>query len=73
LADGDFVDRLPEADLYLLMRVVHDCDDEHARRIMATCRRSAPAGARLPELLPDRMGTVRPQCRWYEDKKGDRS
>jgi hypothetical protein len=56
LAGGDFFEQVPQADLYLLMRVLHDWDDEHARRILATCRRSAAPGARMllvEQVLPD--------------------
>src|SRR5690606_28779338 len=48
LAAGDFfADPLPSADAYVLMEVLHDWDDEHARRILEGVRRSAPAHARL--------------------------
>jgi hypothetical protein len=44
---GSFFDPLPEgADAYLLSDIVHDWDDEHARKILAGCRRAAgPDGA----------------------------
>ena len=36
---GDFFDAIPVgADAYLLSRVIHDWDDEDARRILTTCR-----------------------------------
>jgi O-methyltransferase/methyltransferase family protein len=53
---GDFFDRVPEADLYLLMRVLHDWDDERARHILTTCRRAAARGARMlvvEQVLPE--------------------
>jgi hypothetical protein len=56
LVGGDFFDRVPEADLYLLMRVLHDWDDEHTRRILTTCRRAAAPGTRVlvvEQVLPD--------------------
>lgn len=56
LVGGDFFDRVPEADLYLLMRVLHDWDDEHARRILTTCRQAAAPGTRVlvvEQVLPD--------------------
>lgn len=40
-----FVDRLPSADLYVLMDVLHDWDDEEAVRILAAIRAAAPADA----------------------------
>lgn len=44
---GSFLDPLPTgADAYLLSDIVHDWDDDHARTILAGCRRAAaPDGA----------------------------
>ena len=47
LVGGDFFDQVPEADLYLLMRVLHDWDEEHACQLLRTCRRAAAPGARV--------------------------
>ncbi|WP_073266575.1 methyltransferase [Cryptosporangium aurantiacum] len=45
---GDFFTAVPSgADTYLLSRVLHDWDDEHAVRILTTCRRSVPDDGRL--------------------------
>lgn len=45
---GDFfADALPSADAYILMEVIHDWADAPAARIIATVRKSAPAGAKL--------------------------
>jgi len=56
LAGGDFfTDPLPVADAYILMEVIHDWDDDAARRILAGVRRAARAGATLlliEALLP---------------------
>lgn len=39
---GSFFDPLPEgADAYLLSDILHDWDDDHARKILARCRRAA--------------------------------
>jgi hypothetical protein len=48
LQAGDFFkDRLPTCDAYLIMEVIHDWDDEHARAILRSVRAAAPAHARL--------------------------
>jgi hypothetical protein len=56
---ADFFDSLPaDGDTYLLKQVLHDWDDEHAARILATCRRSMRSRARIvliERLLPGRM------------------
>lgn len=56
--EGDFFSELPAgADAYLLSRVLHDWDDEDARRILAVCRAAMPAHARLlvvDAILPER-------------------
>jgi len=44
---GDFFDRLPSADLYLLKFILHDWDDESCRRILSNIRRAMNPGARL--------------------------
>ena len=55
---GDFFAALPAgADAYVLSRVLHDWSDEEAGRILATCRKAVPSGARLlvaEALLPER-------------------
>ena len=57
LQAGDFFhDPLPEADLYLLMEIVHDWPDDEATSILSAVRRAAPAGAVvlvLEHLAPD--------------------
>lgn len=59
VVEADFFDSLPaDGNAYLLKQVLHDWDDEHAARILATCRRSMRAGARIviiERLLPGRM------------------
>ncbi|WP_338600994.1 methyltransferase [Saccharopolyspora sp. SCSIO 74807] len=54
---GSFFDPLPaSADAYLLSDVLHDWDDEHARKILAGCRRAAAPGGTVVviERVPDR-------------------
>jgi len=54
---GSFlVDDLPEADAYVLARVLHDWNDPEAALILGACRRSIRAGGRLlilDEILPE--------------------
>ena len=45
--EGDFFERVPEGDVYVLSTILHDWDDEHATRILRTIRASAPAASRL--------------------------
>jgi ubiquinone/menaquinone biosynthesis C-methylase UbiE len=47
LHPGDLFDLPPPADLYLLASVLHDWDDAHAARILATLGRSAARDNRL--------------------------
>ena len=58
LVSGDFFESLPTgADAYLLSRVIHDWDDDDARRILRSCRRSMETGATLllvETILPQR-------------------
>ena len=47
----------PGADAYLLSRVIHDWDDDDARRILTTCRAAMPVDARLllvEAIVPER-------------------
>jgi hypothetical protein len=45
---GSFFESLPHGhDAYLFTTVIHDWDDEHASRILATCRRAIPPDGRL--------------------------
>jgi len=51
-----FTDALPAADIYMLMEVIHDWDDEHAQQILSRVRASASPGARvllIERLIPD--------------------
>ncbi len=60
---GDFFEAVPPGcDAYLLKDVLHDWDDAAALRILETCRRAAPAGARLlvAEGLVDTRSTRAP-------------
>jgi SAM-dependent methyltransferase len=55
---GDFFDKVPPADLYLLKFVLHDWDDEACVRILRNCRESLRPGGRVlvMELLIDAVG-----------------
>jgi DNA-binding transcriptional ArsR family regulator len=56
LHPGDLFAPPPPADLYLLARVLHDWDDDHAARILAALGRGATQATRLrvfEMLLPD--------------------
>ena len=44
---GDFFDRVPAGDVYVLSTILHDWDDDRAGTILRTIRTSAPADARL--------------------------
>jgi hypothetical protein len=56
-AAGDFFEEVPSGgDLYLLRKVIHDWDDENARRILRTCRAALGDSARLlvvEMVIPD--------------------
>lgn len=62
---GDFFkDRLPACDIYLLMEVIHDWDDERSMQILARIRASARPGARvllIEALIPDSEGPSFPR------------
>lgn len=48
IVTGDFFERVPEGgDAYILKLILHDWDDEHARRILANCRKAMPADGTL--------------------------
>jgi hypothetical protein len=49
-AAGDFFERVPPGDVYVLSTILHDWDDERAAAILRTIRAAAPAGARLIAL-----------------------
>lgn len=45
---GDFFEAIPAGgDLYVLSKIIHDWDDEHARTILGNCHRAAGPGARI--------------------------
>jgi hypothetical protein len=46
-ASGDFFESLPPADAYLLSMVIHDWDDDAARRILSNIATAAEPGARV--------------------------
>ncbi len=48
---GDFFESVPEGgDLYVMKAIIHDWDDDDARKILATVRRAMKPGARLALL-----------------------
>jgi hypothetical protein len=57
-----FEDKLPEADAYVLMEVIHDWDDQHAEKILRAIRRAASFGAKL--LLVEAMMPEQPVPCW---------
>ena len=53
---GNFFERVPDGDVYVLSTILHDWDDESAARILGTIRACAPPGARvriLDAVVPD--------------------
>ena len=57
---GDFFkDTMPACDIYLLMEVIHDWDDQRARQILNKVRAAAAPGARvllIEALIPESTG-----------------
>jgi len=47
LVAGDFFQRVPAADVYLLKAILHDWDDARATQILKACRASAAPGAKV--------------------------
>ena len=47
IVSGSFFDSVPAADAYVLKHIIHDWDDESARRILENCRRSISPNGRL--------------------------
>jgi hypothetical protein len=46
--EGDFFASVPEGgDVYILKHIIHDWDDQPARRILQTCRKAMQSGSRL--------------------------
>jgi hypothetical protein len=45
--DGDFLESVPEGDLYLLKSILHDWPDSECVRILQNCRKAASPDARL--------------------------
>jgi hypothetical protein len=45
--EGNFFERVPEGDVYILSTILHDWDDEKATEILRTIRAAAPPNARL--------------------------
>jgi len=45
---GDFFEAIPEGgDTYLLQHVIHDWDDEHAKKILKNCHQAMPPNGKL--------------------------
>ena len=49
--EGDFFERVPAGDAYILSTIIHDWDDERAGAILRTIRDAAPPDGRL--VMPD--------------------
>jgi SAM-dependent methyltransferase len=52
---GSFFDGVPASDAYILKRVIHDWDDEHAKVILRNCRNAMLPGGKIllaEELVP---------------------
>ena len=58
VVEGDFLERVPEADVHILSRVLHNWDDASAQRILSNCRAAMPTGGGrvliAERVLPDR-------------------
>src|SRR5207237_1293063 len=54
---GDFFAEVPSGhDLYMLLAIIHDWDDEHAGRILGNVRAAMPSGGRVlvvDSVMPD--------------------
>ena len=44
IISGDFFAEVPEGDLHVLSNVLHDWEDDEARRIVANCHQAALGG-----------------------------
>jgi hypothetical protein len=44
---GDFFEKVPPADMYLLKFILHDWDDERSARVLSNCRASLEEGGRV--------------------------
>jgi hypothetical protein len=56
VVEGDFFKFVPDADIYVLKRVIHDWDDEQSVRILTNCARGLRKAGRivlLEQVLPD--------------------
>jgi orsellinic acid C3-O-methyltransferase len=56
---GDFFIAVPEADAYLLKRIIHNCDDDQSVRILENCRRAMRPDGRV--LLIDAVPPPAPE------------
>lgn len=60
IAAGDFfTDRMPKADAYLLMNIIHDWPDAESTKILSAIRRDMPAHARvllIEAVVPEAPG-----------------
>ena len=59
MKSGDFFQSVPEGgDAYVLKSIIHDWDDERARRILSNCRKAMGKGGRLlvvERVVPERI------------------
>jgi len=64
---GDFFERVPRGDVYVLSTILHDWDDDRAGAILRTIRAAAPEGARLivmDAVIP--IGNERHGAKWLD-------
>jgi SAM-dependent methyltransferase len=65
VVEGDFFERVPQADLHLLKNIIHDWDDRQSVRILTNCARTLRRGGRvvlIEAVLPEagEPGSVAP-------------
>ncbi len=66
--EGSFFERVPEGDVYIVSRILHDWDDEQATAILRTIRKAAPADTPPPRHRDDhaRRATSRDGAKWLD-------
>jgi SAM-dependent methyltransferase len=59
VVDGDFFQSVPSGgDAYVLKSIIHDWDDERARRVLSNCRKAMPPHGRVlvvDRVIPERL------------------
>jgi cyclopropane fatty-acyl-phospholipid synthase-like methyltransferase len=60
-AGGNFLEGVPEgADAYVMKFIIHDWDDDRARKILSNCRRAMKTGGKV--LIIEQVVTDRPEA-----------